>query len=511
MKSDLALWIACAALASPMTTRAAITVDGTRNPVSETEYTQLAVQAQTSNWGTNNALANIYTAQTGKLLNLFVAGRADGNAIIIFIDSSPGAGVSSITNDLIRSGGSESDLNHLAPDAGTGMTFEDGFQPDYAIRIYGGGAEAYACVYDLNRRIHVDLGRVDNATASHGAVVQLRATWTNVGADSSSYAAAVDWVEMALNMALLGVPEGSQNVKIMPLLVNADSTYGSNQTLASLPTNSDMGGGVRTVNFQGESGTQTLTIPVNRPALVDGEDEDGDGILNNVDPFPLDPTRDITFSVNMKVQAAKGQFVPPSSVRVQFFTGSQPELSTLTLTDAASDLIYTGTLSNVKGIAGDSFGTYKFTSSDLHIPNGGFEYGYDRTFNLGAAGTPQTIPTVFFSNEATLSYAAWSTANGGGLAADMDANGNGVPNGVEYFMGQTGSSFTANPPLVSGVVAWPRSPLATGVSFQVLTSVNLTTWDDVTTSADTSDPAFVKYKLPLGTPKHFVRLAVSVP
>jgi len=511
MKPDLALWLVCASLASTTTPRAAIIVDGTRNPGSETEYTQLVVQAQTSHWGANNVLANIYAAQTGKLLNLFVAGRADGNAIMVFIDSKPGAGVASITNDLIRTGGFESDLNHLAPDVGTGMTFEDGFQPDCAIRIYGSGSEAYASLYDLNRRIHVDLGRVDNATASHGAVAQLRATWTSVGSDSSTYAAAVDGVEMALNMALLGVPEGAQDVKILALLVNGDSTYGSNQALASLATSGDMAGGVRSFNFQSEAGTQTLTIPVNRPALVAGEDEDGDGLTNSEDPFPLDPTRDITFSVNMKVQAGKGQFVPPSTVTVQFFTGSQPGLSTLTLTDPASNLIYTGTLSNVKGFAGDSFGTYKFTSSDSHMPNSGYEYGYDRTFSLGASGSTQTLPTVFFSDEATLTYAAWSAAHGGGLAADQDANGDGVPNGVEYFMGHIGSSFTANPSLVAGVVAWPRSSLATGVSFQVLTSLNLTTWDDDTLSADTSDPAFVKYAVPPGAPKRFVRLAVSVP
>jgi len=511
MKLDIALWLVCASLASTSVTRATITVDGTRNAGSETEYSLLAVQAQTSNWGTNNALANIYAAQTGKLLNLFIAGRADGNSIILFIDSKPGVGVSGITNDLIRSGGFETDLNHLALDGVNGMTFETGFQPDYAIRVYGSGTAAYASLFDLNRRIRVDLGEVDNATASHGAVSQLRVNWANVGADSSTYGAAVNGIEMSLNMALLGVPEGAQNVKIMALLVNSDSTYGSNQTLGSLTTSADMASGVQTINFQSQPGTQTLTIPVNRPALVPGDDEDGDGLLNSVDPFPLDPTRNITFSVNMNVQAAKAQFVPPSAVTVQFFTGSQPALSTLTLTDTASNLIYTGTLTNVKGFTGDSFGTYKFTSSDPHMPNSGYEYGYDRTFNLGPSGTTQTLSTVYFGDQSTLSYADWSASNGGGLSADKDTNGDGVPNGVAYFMGKIGSSFTANPPIIGGVVAWPRSPWATGVSFQVLTSVNLTSWDDVTLSADTSDPAFVKYTLPPGVPKRFVRLAVTVP
>ena len=511
MKPNLALWLVCASLTATTASRATITVDGTRSAGTETEYSQLAVQAHTSHWGTNNTLANIHAAQTGKLLNLLIAGRADGNAILVFIDSKPGTGVSSIGNDLIRSGGFESDLNHLAPDTGTGMTFETDFQPDYAIRIYGAGTAAYASLFDLNQRIRVDLGQVDNATASHGAVAQLRAVWTNVGADSSTYGAAVDGVEMALNLALLGVPEGVQNVKIMALLANENSTYGSNQSLASLSTSADLAGAIRTVDFQAESGTQALTIPVDRPALVAGDDEDGDGLPNGSDPSPLDPARNITFSVNMQVQAAKGYFAPPGAVTVQFFTGTQPALSPLTLTDPDADLIYTGTLVNAPGFAGDSFGTYKFTTSAPLMPNGGYEYGFDRTFNLGPAGTTQTLATAFFSNDATLSFADWSTANGGGLSADQDSDGDGVSNGVEYFMGQTGSSFTANPPLVGGVVAWPRSPLATGVVFSVWQSENLTSWTDVTASADKSNPAFVKYTPPAGVAKRFVRLSVAVP
>ena len=78
-------------------------------------------------------------------------------------------------------------------------------------------------------------------------------------------------------------------------------------------------------------------------------------------------------------------------------------------------------------------------------------------------------------------------------------------------MGQTGSSFTANPQPVAGVVSWPRDPSATGATFKVWSSPNLSTWTDVTASADTSDPNFVKYTLPTGETKTFVRLEVAVP
>lgn len=500
----LAVLLAAAAIPS---SHATITVDGTRDAVNETEYSELSLQSITSGWGANNAIANLHAAQTGKLLNLFIAGRADGNAIILFIDSKSG-GVSNITNNLIRSGGLESDINNLATSSSTGMTFESGFQPDHAIRIYGAGTAAYASLFDFTRQIRMDLGQVDGTAASHGPVTQLRASWVNVGA---TYADAVDGVEISLNMALLGVPEGLQDVRIMAILVNGPSDYGSNQALASLASSADMAGGVNAFNFETESGTQTLTIPVNRPALVAGDDEDNDGIPNSSDPFPLDQTRDVVFSVNMNVESAKGFFDPPSSVQAQFFSGSQSLMSTLTLTDPDEDLIYTATLSDVRGFNGDSFGTYKFITDDPQNTNSGYETGLDRSFNLGPAATTQNLAMAYFSNDSTLTFSTWASANAGGQPANEDADGDGVDNGVEYFMGETGSSQTPNPGPVANLISWPRSPYTTGTSFKVWSSNDLSSWTDVTGSTDTSDPNFVKYTLPTGDPKHFVRLEVSLP
>ncbi|MEO8614192.1 MAG: hypothetical protein ABI600_03550 [Luteolibacter sp.] len=487
---------------------ATITVDGVRTPGTETEYSVLEVQPFTSAFGSGNALANIHAGQTGKLLNLFLGGRANDNAMIVFIDSKAG-GVSSITKDLIRSGGFESDINNLAPDSGTGMTFENGFLPDCAIRIYGNSAEAYASYYDLTKRIRVDLGRVDNATASHGPVTGLRTLWTDVGGSAASYANAVNGVEIGLNMALLGVSEGNQNVKVMALLVNSSSTYGSNQSLGALGTDAVMAENVRTFNFQAESGTQTLTIPVNRPALVPTDDEDGDGLPNSSDPFPTDQTRDITFSVNMKVEASKGYFDPPSAVKAQFFSGSQPELSELTLTDPDGDYIYTGTLTSVKGFSGDSFGTYKFTTNDPQNTNGGYEYGFDRTFNLGPAVVAQNNTALYFSNQSTLTFAEWAPANADGQTLGQDFDGDGVKNGVEYFMGQIGSTFTANPSLVAGTVTWPKDPAFSG-TYEVQTSPDLVTWTNVVPRPTPTPQNTIVYT-PTGNGKVFTRLQVVVP
>ena len=67
---------------------------------------------------------------------------------------------------------------------------------------------------------------------------------------------------------------------------------------------------------------------------------------------------------------------------------------------------------------------YTVTSSDSLITN-----AYTVTVTvLGAGG-----------------YAGWAATNAGGQTPDQDYDNDGVDNGIEYFMGQTGSSFTPCP------------------------------------------------------------------
>ncbi len=104
----------------------------------EDGYTTISNQTQLSGNGHGNVLASMRYSQGANRLNLMLAGRAYNNAIILFIDAKPG-GVSRIRPDQIQNypGGEQDFINFLALTEDEGMTFEDGFQPEMAIRIFG--------------------------------------------------------------------------------------------------------------------------------------------------------------------------------------------------------------------------------------------------------------------------------------------------------------------------------------------------------------------------------------
>jgi len=107
-------------------------------------------------------------------------------------------------------------------------------------------------------------------------------------------------------------------------------------------------------------------------------------------------------------------------------------------------------------------------------------------------------------------YSSWASANAGGQAAALDFDGDGVRNGVEYFMGQTGSTFTPNPQWTNGMISWPHAVTATGVIYKVWTSPDLTSWTDVTANT-LSSAGTLSYTPPTSTPRLFVRLEVTTP
>lgn len=111
-------------------------------------------------------------------------------------------------------------------------------------------------------------------------------------------------------------------------------------------------------------------------------------------------------------------------------------------------------------------------------------------------------------------YTAWAADNAGGGDANDDFDGDGVPNGVEYFMGETGSSFTSNPGVVAGKVTWSKDPDFDGsYKIQVSDTLAAGSWTDIVppnASIDESDPNQVVFTLPTGAPRKFARLSVTV-
>ncbi|BCU79697.1 autotransporter-associated beta strand repeat-containing protein [Luteolibacter sp. LG18] len=111
-------------------------------------------------------------------------------------------------------------------------------------------------------------------------------------------------------------------------------------------------------------------------------------------------------------------------------------------------------------------------------------------------------------------YSAWSTANAGGQAANLDYDNDGVTNGVEYFL-NAAAGVTANPGVVSGKVTWTNGgniPSGSyGTAFVVQTSPDLTTWTDILANDSNLSNAAgsVQYTLPTGAGKLFVRLKVT--
>ncbi len=580
-----------------------ITVDGFRDSEIETQYAELAVQATTSNWGANNTLANLHAGQDGSKLAVFVGGRADGNAILLFIDSKSG-GPGTIANNQITSGNEPHTINNLGPaESDTGMTFEDGFNPDYAIRIWGSGNEAYVNRYDLQAGTGTYVGQtVANIVPASGFISEIRTLWSDVTGTAADH---VNGVEMKLNLASLGVPSGAgQTVKLMAVLVNDNSDYGSNQVLASrTSTTNDIGGDINNISFETEAGTQTLSLTVDNldtdgdsdPDITD-PDDDNDGLDDTVetgtgiyvsafdtgtDPLIEDTDGDTHLDGDEVSGSALGYISDPNkanytsmAVPGDFTTPQWKEDGSAgnAMTQAGTSLTsqYEWTLdykftalgpiqykfaaegawthnwgdngNNINAtIAASGFHTFSFNNDTLaysltrttFADSAAFltAYGLSAGSDDDGDGVPNeneftanTDPTATDSDGDGLSdgadldplvaaggYSAWAATNAGGQSADLDYDYDGVANGVEYFMGESGSGFTANPVPVGTLITWPRDPAATGVSFKVWSSDNLSAWTDVTGSADTSDPASVKYTIPSGDPARFVRLEVLVP
>ncbi|MEI7909288.1 MAG: hypothetical protein WCK77_06605 [Verrucomicrobiota bacterium] len=140
---------------------------------------------------------------------------------------------------------------------------------------------------------------------------------------------------------------------------------------------------------------------------------------------------------------------------------------------------------------------------------GGATSGIVTATNLGYFKIESNGNVSFNSASAPVSYASWAASHVGGQAANLDYDGDGVPNGVEWFMGTNGNGFSANPQIVNGTISWPRaSGNAAASAVYVQTSTDLSSWTNAQTGLEAAIGP-VTFTLPVGQPRVFVRLCVA--
>lgn len=111
-------------------------------------------------------------------------------------------------------------------------------------------------------------------------------------------------------------------------------------------------------------------------------------------------------------------------------------------------------------------------------------------------------------------YTSWSDLYAPGAPFTGDHDADRIPNGIEYFMGETGSTLTKLPALQSdGLITWPISSTyigTYGTDFYLQTSPDLEDWDSVLVGEVTITPGTsLAHTLPLTNPALFIRLAVE--
>jgi hypothetical protein len=259
------------------TLHAQFIVDGTR----EAAYgVPVAVQTVSSSWGTNNTLASLSVKQDGSKLYVFVAGRADGNSLQLFIDSKTG-GANKLVNGLVNGGDDEWRIHNFALNGSSttdGMTFESDFSADYAINIQSGGWTSLFPLNPSSPQPRAYIGNVNDAGGASGGVVTIAKRNTGIGV--SDVATHANGWEFEFNISSLGVGTGeAEPVKFLAFIITDGVNGSPNQVLGPLPNSTDLGGWgtFQTQNFETITGVQAVTV------TVSNADADSDGIPNSTD------------------------------------------------------------------------------------------------------------------------------------------------------------------------------------------------------------------------------------
>jgi hypothetical protein len=175
--------------------------------------------------------------------------------------------------------------------------------------------------------------------------------------------------------------------------------------------------------------------------------------------------------------------------------------------------VRTGSLANGTASATQMLGTGDVQTGRNYAPNGYGSYGGNGWMADWHASGPGRVYAI--SEPLTLqvapgnTFTTWAnTNNATGQTPSQDHDNDGVPNGIEYFMGQTGSSFTAMPGLDgTNKVTWTMDPDYQG-TYEVQSSPDLVTWTNVDPKPVPASGSLT-YTLTSGLGKRFVRLLVT--
>lgn len=264
---------------------------------------------------------------------------------------------------------------------------------------------------------------------------------------------------------------------------------GFDQTLAGLSKATGTGTGTGTVQ-NSVAGTKTLTIDYNggTAATYAGTIVTGTGEIaltkTGTGTFVLSGAN--TYAGTTTVGAGTLSITTASLVDtadVRITTGA-----TLDLNHALTDTVRSLYLDGV-GLAPGTYGSLTSTATNkvAYITGNGI-----LNVTTGASG-----------------YAAWASTNAGGQSSNLDFDKDGMPNAVEYLMGQTGSGVTANPNPVNGIITWPKDPTA-NATWVVKISSDLIDWDPALTGV-TDNGTSIQYVLPPNAGRIFARLEVTAP
>jgi MBG domain len=108
-------------------------------------------------------------------------------------------------------------------------------------------------------------------------------------------------------------------------------------------------------------------------------------------------------------------------------------------------------------------------------------------------------------------YSYWAQVHTGGGPPEGDHDHDGMPNAIEYLMGETGDSFTSNPAVIDRTITWPKDNGAQADwEVEVSTDVSANSWESAPAGWVADTGTSIILTLPEEGVRRFARLKVEI-